>query len=338
MKRRFEPVAILAAVTLVACGREPAPAPQSTQGAPAGRSLTVRDTQIVATFEAVGSAEAVQRATLSTRLMGNVVSVLVREGDRVRAGQPLVRLDAREIASKRDQVEAGIAAAEAVYRDAQTQAGRFRALYADSAATRYQLEQAETGLTRAESGLNTARAARAELDAVGSYADVRAPFAGIVTGRHVDPGAFAAPGAPLLEMQDPSQLRVAVAVPAALASTLRRGMRLAATVEGRPAQATIEGVVPSGAGTVYTLNALIENRSGELLAGSAATLAIPTGERRAILVPTTALVHEGDLTGVRVQSPAGAGLRWLRLGEERQGQVEVLAGLAAGDVVLLGTD
>jgi RND family efflux transporter MFP subunit len=338
VNRTLERAATFAALALLACGKEPAPAPQKPEPAPAGQTLTIRDTQIVTTFEAVGSADAVQRATLSTRLMGNVVSVLVQEGDRVRSGQPLVRLDAREIASKRDQVEAGIAAAEAVYHDAQTQAARFRALYADSAATRYQLEQVETGLTRAESGLSTARAARAELDAVGSYADVRAPFPGVVTRRHVDPGAFAAPGAPLLELQDPSQLRVTVSVPAALASGLRRGMSLGATVEGRATTAMIEGVVPSGAGTVYTVNALIGNRKGELLAGSAATLAIPTGGRRAILLPVSALVREGDLTGVRVKSDAGSRLRWLRLGEEREGQVEVLSGLTAGDVVLLGAD
>ena len=91
-----------------------------------------------------------------------------------------------------------------LYQDARTQAERFRALYADSAATRYQLEQVETGLARAEAGLQTARASRAELDAVGAYAEIRAPFSGVVTRRFVDPGAFVAPGAPILEVQDAS--------------------------------------------------------------------------------------------------------------------------------------
>lgn len=337
MNRTQQLISIVAAAGALACGKPtvPAPATQATSGA---RTLTVRDTQIVAAFEAVGSAEAVRRATLSTRLMGNVTAVLVQEGDRVTAGQALVRLDAREIASKRDQIEAGIAAADAMHRDAETQVARFRALYADSAATRYQLEQAEIGLTRAESGLHTAQAARAELDAVGSYADVRAPFTAVVTRRYVDPGAFAAPGAPLLDLQDPSALRVSVAVPAGFAGHLRRGQALDATVEGQRARATIEGLVPSGAGTVYTLNALIENRTGALLPGSAATLTIPTGSRPAILIPASALVREGDLTGVRLQSGSGVGLRWLRLGEERGGQVEVLAGLTAGDVLVLGVD
>lgn len=306
---------------------------------PAGaRTQVVRDTTVTATFEAAGAAEAIQRATLSTRLMGNVTAVLVHEGDRVAAGTTLLRLDAREISSKRAQVEAGIAAAEAVYRDAETQAARFRALYADSAATRYQLEQVETGLARAEAGLNTARASRNELDAVGSYADVRAPFAAVVTRRFVDPGAFAAPGAPLVELQDPSRLRVTVAIPAAVAASLRKGMSLDAAVEGVSARATIEGVVPSGAGTVYTLNALIDNHDGKLLAGSSATLAVPTGTRSAIVVHASAIVREGDLAGVRVKQGNAAELRWVRTGASHGAGVEVLSGLKAGDEVLLGAD
>jgi RND family efflux transporter MFP subunit len=346
-------MAILAMVS-AACGGKPDSAPSPSETVTAAVTYTVRDTVVTATFDATGVAEAVQHATLSTKLMGNVVAVLVQEGDRVRAGQPLMRLDAREVESKRTQVDAGIAAAEAVYQDALAQAGRFRALYADSAATKYQLEQVETGLARAEAGLRTARAARAELDAVASYSEVRAPFAGIVTRRMADPGAFAAPGAPLLEVQDPSRLRVSVSIPPAVAAGLRRGAPASADIEGRPAQARIEGVVPSGAGTVYTVNALVDNSRGEFLPGSAAVVHIPTGTRRAILLPVAALLREGDLVGVRVVTPGGPVLRWVRTGAEagpgsaiaggergpapegREELVEVLSGLAPGDVVLIG--
>lgn len=345
----------LLAVATVACGGGEEPPPSTAATVTPAVTYTVRDTVITATFDANGVARAVQQATLSTRLMGNVVAVLVQEGDRVRAGQALMRLDAREVESKRTQVDASIAAAEAVYQDAVIQAGRFRALYADSAATKFQLDQAETGLSRAEAGLTAARAARAELDAVGSYAEVRSPFAGVVTRRMADPGAFAAPGAPLLEVQDPSRLRISVSIPPAVAAGLARGAPIAAEIEGRPVMATIEGVVPSGAGTVYTVNALVDNRRGEFLPGSAAVVHIPTGTRHAILVPAAALVYEGDLIGVRAVTDAGAELRWVRTGSEFRAPgsaspgrepetatrdagmlVEVLSGLSPGDVVLAG--
>jgi RND family efflux transporter MFP subunit len=332
---------LLAVATVPACrgkeeGAVPAPAPPA-----AGETYLVRDTVITATFEAAGVAEPVRQATLATRLMGSVTEVPVREGDRVGSGQVLARIDTREMDARRAQVEAGIAAAEAVYRDAQVQAERFRGLYADSAATRYQLDQVETGLARAEAGLTTARAAKAEVAAVTTYGALRAPFAGTVTRRYVDPGAFAAPGTPIVEVQDASRLRVRVSVPPRVASALRRGAAIAATIEGAPADATIEGVVPAS-GATYTVNALVDNRAGRFLTGSAATLAIPDGTRHALLVPAAALVQQGDLVGVRVREAAGDELRWVRTGATTPtgapagGLVEILSGLTPGDLIVLG--
>lgn len=343
--RQLTAVALLVAGGLAACGGESPDRPiaQSPAGS-TGATLAIQETTISATFEATGLAEPVERATLSTRLMGSVTQVLVQEGDRVRAGQVLARIDAREVEAKRAQVEAGIAAAEAMYADAETQAGRFRALYADSAATRYQLDQVETGLARAEAGLQTARAARSELDAVGAYATITAPFAGVVTMRYVDPGAMAAPGSPVVEVQDDRRLRIGVTVPPAVAQGLKPGMTIAAVVEGTSVPAVIEGVVPAPGGGVYTVNAMIPNPAGALLPGSSATLAIPTGTRSAILVPAGALVREGDLVGVRMRAGAGTELRWVRIGSmppltaPEPRLVEVIAGLRAGDVILSGSD
>ncbi len=341
--RQLTAVVLLMAGGLAACGGESPERPiaQSAAGA-TGPTLAIQETTISATFEATGIAEPVERATLSTRLMGSVTEVLVQEGDRVRAGQVLARIDAREVEAKRAQVEAGIAAAEALYADAATQAGRFRALYADSAATLFQLDQVETGLARAEAGLRTARAARSELDAVGAYATITAPFAGVVTLRHVDPGAMAAPGSPVVEVQDDRRLRIGVTVPPSVAQRLKPGMTIAAVVEGASVPAVIEGVVPAPGGGVYTVNAMIPNPTGAFLPGSSATLAIPTGTRSAILVPAGALVREGDLVGVRMRSAAGTELRWVRvaglppLTAPEPRLVEVIAGLRAGDVILSG--
>jgi len=337
---RFHHATALAALLAMACGRggEETPHARLAGTVPEGATLTVKDTLITGTFDAAGIAEPVQRSVLSTKLMGSITEVLVREGDRVKAGQVLARIDARDVEARRAQVDAGIAAAEAVYRDAQTQAARFRALYADSAATRYQLEQMETGLARAEAGLNTARASRSELDAVGTYATLRAPFAGIVTRRYVDPGAFAAPGTPVIELQDASVLRVSVSVPPRVAATLRRGQPIEVRIEERAAAGSVEGTVPAPAGSVYLVNALVQNPKGEFLPGSSATLRVPDGTRPAILVPLTALLREGDLIGVRVQTPAGVERRWVKTGETLDGTVEVLAGLRAGEEILVGGD
>jgi RND family efflux transporter MFP subunit len=336
------PALLLGSLLVSACGGEPPAHPARTE-ALTGTLYTVRDTTIRATFDAVGAAEAVERATVSTKLMGSVIQVLVKEGDRVERGAVLARIDARDVQAKRTQVDAGIAAAEAMYQDAVTQANRFRALYADSAATRYQLDQVETGLARAESGLRSARASRDELDAVGAYAEVRAPFAGVVTARHVDPGAFAAPGAPIAEIQDLSRLRASVSVPPTVGMAIRRGEKLSVDVEGRAVTGWVEGIVPAPTGGVSIVNVLVDNADGTLPPGGSATVHIPQGTRAAILVPAGAVVREGDLTGVRVKTESGSELRWVKIGAQSpvptargtETWIEVLSGLMAGDIVVV---
>lgn len=328
----------------LACGGAD-PAARPPEAATSGATYIVRDTVIESSFEVSGIAEPVERAVLSTKLTGSVTRVLVQEGDRVRRGALLAQIDARDIDAKRTQVEASVSAAEAVHREATTQAARFRALYADSAATRYQLDQVETGLARAEAALGAARASGAELDAVGDYANISAPFAGLITQRLADPGAFVAPGTPVIEIQRDDRLRLSVTVPPATAQELRAGQVLQATIEGREARAEVEGVFPVSAGAVYTINAIVANPTGEFLVGGAATLRIPQGQRRTILLPASALVHEGDLTGVRVRTPAGTDLRFLKVAAITSAVaapsfpvVEVLSGLRVGDVILVEGD
>lgn len=321
---------------LAGCGREAAEEHLGgTVALPSGSVIEVRETTIPVFLEAAGIAGPMQRATLSTKLMGTVTAVLVREGERVRKGQVLARIDARELAARRAQTSAGIAGAEAVHRDALTQAQRYRALYADSAATRAQLDAVETGLARADAGVRSARAAAGELAAMAGYAEVRAPFDGVVTQRFVDPGAFVSPGAPVAAVEDASRLRITVTVAPGAATPLKPGMRVEATIEREPVEAVVEGVAAAPAGALYTVNAIVANAGGVHPAGGAATLRIPQGTRTGVLVPTAALVREGDLTGVRLEAASGLELRWVRLGRSMDEMVEVLSGLRRGDRVFV---
>jgi RND family efflux transporter MFP subunit len=316
------------------------PTPELAQAAPprtAGTTYIVKDTTIDARFEASGIAAPMRQATLSTKLMGTVLSVAVHEGEAVAEGQPLVRIDARDLAAKEGQVAAGIAEAEAMQREARAQTGRIRALYTDSAATKSQLDAAETGLARADAGVRSARAAAAELGAVSAYAVIRAPFAGIITKRFVDPGAFAAPGSPLISIQDGRQLRITANATPDVVRGIRRGQHIDAVIEGRAVEAIVEGVVPSAAGNLYTINALVANTGGAILPGSTATLRLPLGARTGIVVPNAALIREGDLTGVTLRTADGDKTRWVRLGGVIGRMTEVSAGLRAGDVVVVPT-
>lgn len=324
------PLLMLAAA---ACGRAKEPAAPAT-APPSGTLVVAIDTVRPDYFEATGTAEAVEQATLSTRLMATVLTVGPLEGTRVHAGDVLVRLDASDLDAKRQQAAAAVSEASAMADLARVTASRMRALYADSAAPKAQLDAAEAGLARATSGLAAARAAAAELEATAAYALVRAPFDGVVTHRFVDPGAFAAPGAPLLAVASTRRLRLAAAIPATMARGLAAGHRIAARLEEDSMEATIEGVVPAG-GNLYTVNAIVDNPDGRHLSGSAATLLVPTGSRHVVLVPTAALVRQGDLTGVRRRVHGTTELTWLRVGAAVGDRTEVLSGLSAGDSVLV---
>jgi RND family efflux transporter MFP subunit len=301
---------------------------------PAGTWLQVQEVTRASAFEASGVAEPYQEATLSTKLMGTVVAVNVREGDVVRAGAVVAEIDARELSARAAQVAASVAEAEVMHREALTNAQRMRAVFAEDAAPRAQLDAAETGLARAEAAVRAARAGATELAAVSTYARITAPFAGTIVRRSVDPGAFASPGAPLLTIQDASRLRVSVTVPPSVARGLTRGAVVPARIEGVPASAVVEGVVPAG-GSLYTVNAILDNAAGEYLAGSAAVLELSQGARSSLLLPRSAVRREGDLTGVLVRREGASELRWVRLGRAGEDSVEVLAGIRPGEQVLV---
>lgn len=331
------PAALLSATLLSGCGgtKSDAPARGDSPRRTAGTTFTVHDIVIPDGIDVAGVAEPVRQATLATKLMGTVTAVRVHEGDVVHTGQILLTIDSRELAARSMQVSASIADAEALQAEAARQAGRMRALYADSAATRAQFDAAETGLARADASLRSARATSGELDAVRNYASVRAPFTGIVTARLADPGTFAAPGSLLLTVQDVSILKITASAGADVLSALRRGTTLQATIGGDSVTATVEAVVPSAVGNLFTVSATVPNPGSTRRAGSSAILRIPGAARHALLVPSDAIVRDGDLTGVVVYGASRDERRWVRLGTDVGNFVIVTSGLRAGETIVV---
>lgn len=300
-----------------------------------GTILVVRDTVVESTIEATGTATPRLSADLSTRLMGRILSVTVREGDTVRPGRTLVSVDGSDLAARSAGVASAMSASRSQLELAETQARRMRALHADSAVPKAALDQAEMELQRARAGLSQARSQEDELRSIQGYSRISAPFAGRVVARLVDPGMMAVPGQPLLKVEDASVLRITATTTASTARDLAPGATLRALIDGRPATARVEGVVPSGIGNLATVNAVVENRSGVYPSGSVATLLLPRGSRKARLLPPDAVEREGDLVGVWTRTPQGDLRRWIRVGDSVGNRLEVLSGLAEGDTVIV---
>ncbi len=263
-------------------------------------------------------------AEVATRMSGTVEAVLVDVGDRVVRGQPLVRLDAADIRAR-------VAAAEAALELAERSHRRVAALEEDGAASRAELDEATARLESARAGVREARAQQA-------YSEVRAPFAGEVTARSVDPGDLAVPGRPLLRLVAPGALKVTAELPGHRAGSLSAGsvVRVRAAGLDAPLEAEVTRVVNAlGAGArTFRVEARVVAPPPSLLPGSWARLELPREGTGARWLPADAVVRRGQLRGVWAVADDTVRLRWVRLGRETDQAVELLAG-PAGDLMVV---
>jgi hypothetical protein len=112
-------------------------------------------------------------------------------------------------------------------------------------------------------------------------------------------------------------------------------MHLLGNVGGRAVDAVVEGIVPTLAGNLVVVNALVDNTGDSLSSASTATLDLPRGKSLVRLVPQSGLLREGDLVGVWVRTSTGDDRRWIRVGKIYGGESEVLSGLDVGDTIIL---
>lgn len=299
-----------------------------------GAVHVVRDSSVDAALEATGTAAPRLSADLSTRLMGRILSISVKEGDVARPGQVLLRVDGSDLAARSEGVASAMGASRSQLDLAEAQARRMRALHADSAIPKATLDQAETELQRARAGLAQARAQEDELRSVQGYSRIVAPFAGRIVARLVDPGMMASPGQPLLRIEDASTLRISASTTATTAQGLAPGSTIQARIDGRDATARVEGVVPSGVGNLAVVNAIVDNQEGAYPSGTVATLFLPRGRKTIRLVPREFVQQEGDLVGVWARTAQGDVRRWIRVGDSIGAFFEVVSGLEAGDTLV----
>ena len=196
------------------------------------------------------------------------------EGAKVQQGQVLVRLDLRDLVAKRQQAQAGLADVEAQRQLALVSATRLRACMPTARHRRRRSTPPKRDWPEPRRAFAPRRRPWQNSTAVASYGEIRAPFAGVVSRRFVDPGAFVAPGAPMLTVDRLGDLRISVTVPVAEWQGFATGRTVTAAIEGDTATATIEGVARESGGT-YTVNAVVRNADGRFLGGSSATLRLP---------------------------------------------------------------
>ena len=369
----LRPAALLALVAVAvlvapACS-SPAETP-SAQGHPVPVTTGAVDTRDWPSFvEAGGTLRARQTAVISSRILAPVVVVNARAGDTVRRGQVLVELDAAESRSQAtrsassleaarlaaDAAAAEVAGAQAALDLATLTHDRMRKLHDERSATTQELDQAVAGLAAARSRLTAtraaaqgaaaafeaARAAAQAGDIVAAYGALTAPFDGIVVERLVDPGTMAAPGAPLVVLEDPRALRLEVTVDATRAAGLTPGAPVDVRLDSDgPTASWSEGRIEEiarvdPASQTFVVKIEVPTQPG-WRSGFFGRARFRGPSRQATSAPALAILQRGQLTLMFVVGADEiARLRAVRVGERADGRREILAGASPGEIVVV---
>lgn len=312
--------AALVAVGFASCTGGEEPGAVSRADGPArvnvSRSVTLPAGRSYAATVAAG-----REAHIATRTSGRIRRIPVDVGSRVAGGDTLAVLDDAD-------VRARIAGARAGARMAVRTFERVEALHAEGAASDHELDGARTDMESARAEL---RAARAQAD----YTRLLAPFDGEVTARSADPGELAAPGMPILTLMGGERDKVRTDLPSALSRTVREGdpAEVVVPVDGRRIPVRISRVssAHSAASRRFRVEAELPPDAG-LDPGTVVRLSLEGRHGDTRWIPADAVVRRGQLTGVYTVVEDRLRLHWVRLGLERGGAVELLAG-PAGPVV-----
>ncbi len=319
--------------------------------------------------EAVGTVQAKTDTRVEAQVTGRVLKVLVRPGDRVAKGDPLVELDSRALESRLErarqalasagsalgQARDGLASARATATKAESTYKRMRRLHEQKVVTAEEMEQAETAHAQARAALGQAgdgvtgaqaRVAeaselvqQAEIDL--GYATIRAQENGEVARREAEPGDLAFPGKPLLVLQTGGSLRLEAMVREGLIARVRIGDTLPVIVSALEGEGDLRGMVEEiePLADPVTRSFLVKvglPPAPGLYPGMFGRLMVPVGETEAVLVPDRAVTRVGQLETVMIRTESGWRNAYVRTGERHGDDIEVLSGLSGGETLGVG--
>jgi len=339
MKTYLYSTFILSALLLGSCSKEK----KSAHNNDAPVSVTVSRTSMGgegSSFTASGKLVAKNSVNVSTRMMGYITSMKAEVGQNITAGQLLVSINATDIQAKGGQAGAQISQAQASYNIARKDYERFQNLYRSQSASQKELDDMRARYEMAQAGLQAAQQMKNEVSAQYRYTNITAPISGTITAKFAEQGDMASPGMPLLTIESPSLLQAQVLVSEQDITTISNGMPVDVTLKSmnRTVSGSVSEISKSAAGTggQYRVKINIHNASG-LLPGMFVNVQFPVKTSGKIshsfeermMIPRTALVGNGQLTGIYVVSSQNtAVLRWLKTGKTIGEQVEVLSGLS----------
>ena len=315
-----------------------------------------------------GTVRAMRSAALASKLMGTIQQVQVQAGDRVKAGQLLAVIDARDAEAMIHKAEAGkheaemalqeteshIAASQANLTLSDATLKRYETLRLEKSVTPQEFEEVQARQRAAAASIEALQARKQQVlakikqaesdhrnaEALHSYAELRAPFDGVITQKHADPGSLAVPGVPVLTVEETSRYRLEVPVEESRVSAIKPGQKLEVRVAAagdEPIPGVVREIEPSAdpASRTYLVKVELPARA-RVRSGMYGEALLPGGPSDAIWIESRSIVRQGQIEGVyMVEGGNIARLRLLKLGSVSGNQVEVLSGLTQAESYVL---
>ncbi len=315
--------------------------------------VEVNPTEVDVHYKTSGTVMAKTISDLASRIMGTVISIEVKQGDRVAEGELLLTIDDRDMVHKVRAAEQGYKELSKALEAAKQNKHllnltyeRYKSLYDEKALSGQEMDEMETRkkvadieFERAQAALGRGKANLEELRINLDFTRIKSPISGIITEKRVEVGNTVVPGVPLLKVEDNSSYRLEVMVDEKLFKKLLVGMPVNVHINAlnRDVKGQISEIVPAiDPGTRTFLIKIDINNEEPLRTGLYAKALIPNGKRIAILVPEDVIVEKGQLVGVYTVDDRGiVNYRLIRVGASFSGGVEVLSGLKQGDRIIV---
>lgn len=312
----------------------------------------VHNTSVPESYETTGTVVPKTSSIVSSRIMGTVTHLAVREGESVKTGQLLLTIDDRDLKKKvraaEEAYNEAIHGLESARRQEELAAktyARYRKLAEDKAITDQELDnvanqadQARHGVEQGEAMVKRAEAARDEARIFLGFSRVISPIDGIVTAKMINVGSMASPGIPLLHLEDRESRLVQAGFEERMLDVVKEGMEVKVRVPSNAVETMgkIVEVIPTVDPRTRTFLVKIQVPGLDLRSGQYGTVRFESGVRDLLLVPAAAVVSRGQLTGVfLVDSDNNVIYRLIRTGRPYGEMLEVLSGLSIGDRIIV---
>jgi membrane fusion protein, multidrug efflux system len=303
-----------------------------------GRLAPVRLIRLPLTESAVGTIRAVHETSIGSKLLARVVEVRLKAGQKVQAGDVLVRLDDTDLRAKLEQANAAVTSAEAAYGQTSSDERRYAQLVKSRTISQQAYDQAVSSMHSAEADLRRAQAAVNEVQATLDWATIRSPIDGTVIDKKVDAGDMVTPGQMLVTLFDPKRMQLVASVRESLTRQLQIGQSIGVQVEGlnKQCSGTVSEIVPEAQSASRSFQVKVTGPCpAGIYTGMFGRILIPLQEEQILVIPRQAVRAVGQLELVEVADNGQTSRRTIRTGRMFGDDIEVLSGLREGEQVVL---